>query len=360
MDHFQKLQALLNDPEATEIMINGPSAVFLEKKGRKIKQDMTFNSDEEVIELIQSMFAQKNKKLTRERPLGDVCLKDGSRVNAVIPPVAVNGPSITIRKFTQDIQSMDDLVKNNTLTSKAAKFLLAAVKGRLNILFSGATGVGKTVTMEMLSYHIDPNERVVTIEDAAELKMHHPNIVSLETQFSDERDKGAVTIRDLVKNALRMRPNRIIIGEVRGEECIDFIQAMSTGHRGTFAVVHGNSPAEVLARIETMILMSGVQLSVPDIRRMIANTLDIVVQQEMLPDGSRHVTHIAEVREVERGEIVTQDLFTYKVKKVAADGTIVGNLRPTMRVYPKFFIKFQREGLLDEQAFLDDEGDLVE
>ena len=360
MDHYQKLQSLLNDPDTTEIMINGPERVFVEKHGKKQKIDMTFNSNDEIVELINFMFAQRNKKLTPERPLGDACLKDGSRINAVIPPVSVNGASVTIRKFSQAIKTIDDLVRLNTLTPKSAKFLLAAVKGKLNILFSGATGVGKTVTMEMLSYHIDPAERIVTIEDTAELKLHHPNLVSLEAQPPNLEDKGEVTLRDLVKNALRMRPNRIILGEIRGEECIDYVQAMSTGHRGTFGVIHGNSPAEVLARMEAMILMTGLALSIPDVRRMIANTLDIVVQQEMLPDGTRHITHIAEVREVERGEIVVQDLFTYRVKKVMEDGTIVGSLRPSMRVYPKFFVRFQREGLVDDQIFVDDETDLVE
>lgn len=360
MDHYQKLQMLLGDPETTEIMINGPERVFVEKRGKKQKVDMTFNSNDEIIELINFMFAQRNKKLTPERPLGDACLKDGSRINAVIPPVAVNGASVTIRKFSQEIKGIDDLVRLNTLTPKAAQFLLAAVKGKLNILFSGATGVGKTVTMEMLSYHISEHERIVTIEDTAELKLHHANLVSLEAQPPNEDDRGEVTLRDLVKNSLRMRPNRIILGEVRGEECLDFIQAMSTGHRGTFGVIHGNSPAEVLARMEAMILMSGVTLNIQDVRRMIANTLDIVIQQEMLPDGSRHITHIAEVRELERGDIVVQDLFTYKIKKVNEDGTIVGSLRPTMRVYPKFFVQFQRERLLDDQIFVDDETDLIE
>jgi len=359
MDHYQKLQTLLSDPETTEIMINGSDRVFIEKKGKKVKVDMRFNSDEEVVELINYMFAQRNKKLTSQRPMGDVCLKDGSRVNAVLPPVSVNGPSVTIRKFSEEIKSMDDLVRTNTLSPKAAQFLLASVKGRLNILFSGATGVGKTVTMEMLSYHIAPEERIVTVEDTAELKLHHLNMVSLEAQQAGDAG-GEVTLRDLVKNSLRMRPNRIILGEIRGDECIDFIQAMSTGHRGTFGVVHGNSPAEVLARIEAMILMTGVSLSLPDVRRMIVNTLDIVVQQEMLPDGSRHITHIAEVRDVERGEILVQDLFTFRVKKINEDGTIVGGLRPSMKAYPKFFVKFQREGLLDDQVFVDDETDLVE
>ena len=325
-----------------------------------MRTDVTFNNNEEVIEIINYMFAQRNKKISTTRPLGDTCLKDGTRINAVIPPVAIKGPSVTIRKFSDAIKTIDDLVRLNTLTPKTAQFLLASVRGRLNILFSGATGVGKTVTMEMLSLHIPEDERIVTIEDTAELKLHHKNLVSLEAQVGDENGKGEVTLRDLVKNSLRMRPSRIILGEIRGEECLDFVQAMSTGHRGTFGVIHGNSPAEVLARMETMILMTGVALNPVEVRRMIANTLDVVVQQEMLPDGSRHITHIAEVRDVERGEIMVQDLFTYKVKKVTDEGKIIGSLRPTMQRYPKFFVRFQREGLLDDQIFVDDEGDLVE
>jgi len=353
MATYERFKELLKDPEITEIMVNGTRGIFIEKFGQKRELDFSFENEQEVMEIIKEIFSSQGKRIDKYRPYADVCLEDGTRVNAIIPPLARQGPSITIRKFSTNLKSLDDLVANHTLTEKAAKFLIACIKGKLNILISGATGSGKTTTLEMLSYHIPEEERIITIEDTAELKIHHKNLVSLETRDPDEEGKGEVTLRHLIKNALRMRPDRIILGEVRGEEALDLIQAMSTGHRGTLAVIHGNSPSEVLARLETLILSSGIKLPPEEIRKMIAQTINIVIQQEQLSDGSRKITHIAELRGIERGEIVVQDIFAFKMEGKTPEGKIKGRLKSVMRMYPKFFSEFQKLGLLDEKVFSD-------
>ena len=348
------LDKLLEDPDITEIMINGPDKVFVEKGGVKTLTDIKFAGNEDILSMINEIFSKREKRVNENRPYGDVCLEDGSRVNVIIPPSVLQGVAVTIRKFSQNIRSLDDLVKLGSLSRKAADFLIACIKGKLNIIFSGGTGTGKTTTLEMLSYYIPEQERVITIEDTAELKLHHSNLISLETKDPDEQGKGGVSLSDLIRNSLRMRPDRLIIGEVRGAESLDMIQAMSTGHKGTLAAVHGNSPLQVLARLEALILSSGIKLSLPDIRRMIADTINIIVQQEKFDDETRHITYISEVRGTERGEIVLQDLFKFRKKGRDENGKILGYLKPSMRMYPLFFNAFQREGLLDESIFSDD------
>lgn len=354
MDGYEKIKKLLSDVDITEIMINGTGGVFVEKFGQTSKLEISFKDQEEIMQIITTLFSSQGKRVDKNRPYGDICLKDGSRVNAIIPPLARQGPSITIRKFSSKIKSLEDLIANGTLTKKAADFLKACIAGKLNILISGATGSGKTTTLEMLSCYISEDERIVTIEDTAELKVHQDNLVSLETRDPDEDEKGGVTLRDLIKNALRMRPDRIIVGEIRGEEALDMIQAMSTGHKGTLAVMHGNSPSEVLSRLETLILSSGIKLPNQEIRKMVAETLDIVIQQEQLSDGSRKITYISEVRGVERQEIALQHIFAFRMEGKDAQGKIKGELKPVMRMYPKFFSIFQKLGLLDEKSFSDE------
>jgi len=349
------LEKLLQDPEITEIMINGPENIFIEKGGQKYLSEHKFSSNQELLEVAQEVFAKREKKIDKDNPYGDVCLEDGSRVNVVISPIALQGIAVTIRKFSKSITSLDDLIKLEALTEKAAKFLIAGIKGRLNMLFSGGTGTGKTTTLEMLSYHIPEQERIITIEDTAELKMHHDNLVSMETKDPDYQGRGGADLSALIKNSLRMRPDRIIIGEVRGPEALDMIQAMSTGHRGTLAVMHGNSPKEALARLETLILSSGIALSVLDVRKMISDTIDIVIQQNKFPDGTRKIVNISEVRGIERGEIALQDLFVFHKRGRDAQGKILGSLSPRMRMFPKFFNEFQKAGLIDEKTFSDDE-----
>jgi len=348
----EKIKKLLEDPAITEIMINGSTATFIEIEGRKKSIDLIFNL-EEIREVIDEIFKKNGKNVSACLPYADICMKDGSRANVIIEPLARFGSAITIRKFSQEIKSLDDLVKRGALSLKMADFLIACIKGRLSILFSGATGAGKTTTMEMLSFHISEEERVVTIEDTAELKLHHKNLVSLETRSVDEAGNNEVSLRDLIRNSLRMRPDRIVIGEVRGPEAIDMVQAMSTGHRGTLAVIHGNSPQEVVSRLETLILSSGIKLPIEEIRKMIANTIDIIVQQERFLDGSRRVTHISEIRGIERGEIIVQDLFVFKGQGKTPEGKIKGKFITTMRMYPKFFADFQKLGLLDDKVFSD-------
>ena len=347
---LDKLKKILNDPKVTEIMINGPKATFVEIEGRKHKSDIIFN-DTDMQDILEKVFAKEGKTISHFHPYGDVCLEDGSRVNVITYPLARCGTSITVRKFNRELTSLDDLIKEGTLSEKMANFLIACIKGRINILFSGATGSGKTTTMEMLSYHISDQERIVTIEDTAELRLHHPNLVPMETRDPDESGKGEIALRDLIRNALRMRPDRIIVGEVRGPEALDMLQAMSTGHRGTLAVIHGNSPQEIAARLETLVLSSGIKLPVNEIRKMIGNTLDIIVQQERFPDGVRRITHISEARGVERGEVALQDLFIFRSEGKTPEGKIKGKFRTVMRMYPRFFSDFQRQGLLDEKAF---------
>jgi pilus assembly protein CpaF len=347
----QKLKKLLSDSTITEIMINGP-VTWLEIDGVKSKIEVSFN-EEEMKEVIEEWFVKEGKRISYYYPYGDVCTKDGSRLNVITFPLSRCGTSITIRKFDRQLHSIEDLMGKGTMSEKMRDFLVACVKGRVNILFSGATGSGKTTTMEMLSYHISEQERIVTIEDTAELRLHQPNLVPMETRPPDPEGKGEVTLRDLIRNAMRMRPDRIIVGEVRGPEALDMIQAMSTGHRGTLAVIHGNSPQEIASRMETLILSSGIKLPIEEIRRMIGNTLHVIVQQERYPDGVRRISHISEVRGVERGEVSLQDLFIFRREGKTPEGRIKGKFKTVMRNYPRFFAEFQRLGILDEKIFSD-------
>ncbi|MCM8827620.1 MAG: Flp pilus assembly complex ATPase component TadA [Candidatus Omnitrophica bacterium] len=349
----EKLNRLLAQANITEIMINGPKATFLEIDGIKHRIDLTF-SEEDIQDIIEEYYNKAGKPISYYNPYGDIALPDGSRMNIITYPLARCGTTITIRKFNKELKSLDDLVKLGTLSQKMADFLVACIKGRVNILFSGATGSGKTTTMEMLSYHIPEQERVITIEDTAELVLHQENLVQMETRAPDREGKGEVTLSDLIRNALRMRPDRIIVGEVRGPEALDMIQAMSTGHRGTLAVIHANSPKEVTSRLETLILSSGIKLPVEEIRRMIGSTLNIIVQQERFSDGVRRITHISEVRGVEYGEVAIQDLWIFRRGEKTADGKIRGKFRMVMRNYPRFHAEFQRLGLLDEKIYTDD------
>jgi len=345
-----KLRKLLADPTITEIMVNGPKATWLEIGGTKSKIKVTF-SEEDMKDIVETFFTKVGKNISYYNPYGDVCTEDGSRINIIQYPLSRCGTTLTIRKFDRQLHSLDDLVANGTMNQKMANFLIACIKGRVNILFSGATGSGKTTTMEMLSHHIPEQERLVTIEDTAELILHQENLVPMETRTPDKDGKGEVTLRDLIRNALRMRPDRLIVGEVRGSEALDMIQAMSTGHRGTLAVIHANSPQDVTNRMETLILSSGIKLPIEEIRRMIGNTLNIIVQQERYPDGVRRISHISELRGLERREVAIQDLFIFRREGLTDVGKMKGKFLTVMRNYPRFFPEFNRLGLLDEKAF---------
>lgn len=344
------IQKLIDDPTVSEIMINGSKKIFIEKNGKKCITDLRFASEEDVVKLIERIFSAAGKRVDRDLPYADVCLEDGTRVNAIIPPLARFGASITFRKFSKEINTLEDLIKIGTLSQKAADLLVACVKGKINIIFSGGTAVGKTTTLQILSNYFAHEERVITIEDAAELKLVQENVISLETRTPDREGKGGVSIRDLIRNSLRMAPDRLVIGEVRGEEAIDMLQAMATGHSGTIGIVHGNSPKDVISRLETMVLMSGVDLPLWEVRKLIASTVNLIVHQERFQDGSRKITYITEIRGIEREEIVLNDLFKFHFEKIDETGKVLGSLKPAIKYYPLFFQKFQKIGLITEDV----------
>lgn len=323
---YGKLQQWLDDPNTSELMINGPSRVFAETKGGKVLTNVSFANEAEVLELVGRLFALKGKRVGPDVPYADVCLDDGTRINAIIAPVSRFGISVTFRKFSKEIKTADDLLRLGMMNKPAMDFLVSCIKKKKNMIISGGTGVGKTTVLQILTRYFAPQERVITIEDAAELRIEQANVVSLETRLPDRDGKGGITLRDLIANAMRMTPDRLIIGEIRGPEAIDLIQAMATGHAGTLGVLHGNSPREVLARLETMILLSGVQLPLPDIRKLIASTIQIIVHLQRL-DGRRQVTSITAIDCLRQGEIILKDLFGYGFERKDESGKDVYGLK---------------------------------
>jgi len=347
------IQKLMDDPAVSEIMVNGPKKIFVEKNGKKVLSDASFISEEELFKTIEKFFLAVGKRVGKDLPYGDVCLDDGTRVNIMLSPVSRFGTAVTFRKFSKQIGSLKDLIANGTLTQKAADFLIACVRGKVNMIFSGGTGTGKTTLLQMLSNYFDPQERVVTIEDAAELRFTQENYISMETRTPDENGKGGVSLKDLISNSLRMTPDRIIIGEVRGEEAINMFQAMATGHSGTIGVVHGNSPKDVVARLETMVLMSGMNIPLLESRKLIASNIHVIAHLERVRDGSRKVTYITEVRGLDNNEFMLNDLFTFRFEKMEND-KVVGSLKPTIKYYPLFFQRFQKLNLLANDIFVSD------
>lgn len=308
---YGPIEQLLNDPEVTEIMVNGPNQVFIERNGRLELTPIKFDSDEQLLNLIERIVAPIGRRIDESMPMVDARLKDGSRVNAIIPPVSLIGPVLTIRKFSKEPFQAKDLIELGTMSEEMCQFLEACVKARLNIVVSGGTGSGKTTTLNVLSSFIPANERIVTIEDAAELQLMQEHVVTLETRPPNIEGKGAITIRDLVRNALRMRPDRIVVGEVRSGEALDMLQAMNTGHDGSLTTGHANSPRDLLSRLETMVLMAGMDLPVRAIREQIASAIHLIIQQSRMSDGKRRITHITEVQGMEGDVIVLQDIFRY-------------------------------------------------
>lgn len=326
---FGPLQPLLDNPDISEIMVNGASNIFVEQKGKIIRSNVVFDSDEQVLRLIDKIILPLGRRIDADSPTVDARLPDGSRVNAVIAPVAVDGPTITIRKFVKGRLSVDQLIKLDSLTQNMADFIRACVVSRLNIIIAGGTGSGKTTLLNVLSCFIPKDERIITIEDAAELQLQQEHIVRMETKPPDIEGKNSVTIRDLVRNSLRMRPDRIVVGEVRGGEALDMLQAMNTGHDGSLTTLHANSPRDTISRLETMCMMSGMDLPVKVIREQIASAIDLVVQTTRLKDGSRKVTSITEVAGMEGETVVMTDIFRYEQTGVSTDGKVIGELRPT-------------------------------
>ncbi len=326
---FGPIQSLLDDPDVSEVMVNGPKRVYVEKKGKLIKTGVTFEDNDAVMRVIDRIILPLGRRVDSDSPTVDARLPDGSRVNAVIPPVSVDGATITIRKFRKDKLSMHQLVEFGSISESMSEFLRACVISRLNIIVSGGTGSGKTTLLNVLSSLIPETERIVTIEDAAELQLQQDHVVRLESKAANVEGKGQVTIRDLVKNALRMRPDRIIVGECRGGETLDMLQAMNTGHDGSLTTLHANTPRDALSRTETMVMMSGMDLPIKVIRQQVSAAIDLIVQQTRLKDGSRKVTAITEVAGMEGDTIVLSDIFRFEQTGTSADGKIIGELKPT-------------------------------
>ncbi len=352
---FGPINPLLLDPEVSEVMVNGPNQVYVERDGKIELSYVQFRDDEHVMNIIEKIVSPIGRRVDESSPMVDARLPDGSRVNVIIPPLALKGPTITIRKFSKEPFTIDNLIDFGTLTRDMAIFLEACVKARLNIFVSGGTGSGKTTSLNVLSSFIPSDERIVTIEDAAELQLSQDHVVSLESRPPNIEGKGAITIRDLVRNSLRMRPERIVIGEVRGGEALDMLQAMNTGHDGSLATGHSNSPRDMISRLETMVLMGGIELPVRAIREQIAGAIDLIIQQSRLKDGTRKITNITEVQGMEGDVIVLQDIFAFRQTGVDERGKIVGKLVPT-GVRPKYYERLETSGIhIPASVFIEEE-----
>jgi pilus assembly protein CpaF len=352
---FGPINPLLMDEEITEVMVNGPSHVYVERKGRIELTGIQFRDNEHVMNVIEKIVSPIGRRIDESSPMVDARLPDGSRVNAIIPPLALNGPTITIRKFSKDPYTIEDLIKFGTVTKEMAIFLEACVKANLNVFVSGGTGSGKTTTLNVLSNFIPEDQRIVTIEDAAELQLGQEHVISLESRPPNIEGKGAIMIRDLVRNSLRMRPDRIVIGEVRGGEALDMLQAMNTGHDGSLATGHSNSPRDMIARLETMVLLAGVELPVRAIREQIAGAVDLIIQQSRLKDGTRKIVNITEVQGLEGDVIVLQDIFSFQQDGIDENGKIKGRLIPT-GVRPKFYEQLESSGIhIPASVFIEEE-----
>ena len=346
------IDALLRDPSISEVMVNAPDEVFFEREGRLYLSDVRFRDQGHILRVIERVIAPIGRRVDESSPMVDARLPDGSRVNVIIPPVAPKSPAITIRKFRADKLSMDDLVAAGSVTADMAEFLKACVKLKLNIIVSGGTGTGKTTFLNALSAYIPESERILTIEDPIEIKIQQPHVVSLEARPANIDGKGEIAQRDLLRNTLRMRPDRIIIGEVRGPEAFDMLNAMNTGHEGSLSTVHANSPRDALARIENMVLMAALELPDRAIREQMASALDLIVQLARHSDGVRRVTAITECSGMEGQVITLQDLFTFQQSHVDAEGNIHGRMAPT-GIRPSFAERFDAAGIsLPEGLFL--------
>ncbi len=338
------LERLLADDTVTEIMVNGPADIWIERKGKLIPTSVRFADESHLRRIINKMVAEVGRRIDESVPMVDARLPDGSRVNAIIPPLSLSGPLVTIRKFSKDRWNLEDLVRKDSLSLETADFLRRCVEAELNILVSGGTGTGKTTLLNALSTAIPDDDRIITIEDSAELRLNQRHVLRLECRPSNVEGEGEVEIRDLVRNSLRMRPDRIIVGEVRGAEALDMLQAMNTGHDGSLCTAHANSARDALSRIETMVLMAGYDLPLRAIRQQVCSALDLIVHLERLMDGTRRVTTITEVQRMESDVIGLQPLFDFKVDSVTEARAVVGSLRPT-GLRPTFLDKFEKRSI---------------
>ena len=342
------LEPFVRDPEVTEIMVNNWDTIYVERAGKLYWTGTKFHDDQQLRRTIDKIVGKVGRRVDEASPYVDARLPDGSRVNAVIPPLSIDGPALTIRKFAADPYQADDLIEFGTMTSPVAQFLEACVRGRINVLVAGGTGAGKTTTLNVISSFIPDDERILTIEDAAELKLQQPHVIRLESRPPNIEGKGQITIRDLVRNSLRMRPDRIVVGEVRGAEALDMLQAMNTGHDGSVSTIHCNSPRDALSRLETITMMAGMELSNRAIREQIASAIQLIVYQQRLKDGTRRFTHVTEVAGME-GEVITlQDIFLFDFSAgIDDEGRFKGRLKST-GLRPKFLDKLAERGVYVE------------
>ena len=349
---FGPIQPLLDDPDISEVMVNGPKKVFIEKSGKLMKSPVTFDDDDHVLRIIDRIILPLGRRVDADTPTVDARLPDGSRVNAVIQPVSIDGPSITIRKFKKDKLSIQQLIDYGSLTPQMAEFIRACVLAHLNIVISGGTGSGKTTLLNVLSSFIPEEERIITIEDAAELQLQQDHVLRMETKVANTDGKGAVSIRDLVRNSLRMRPDRIVVGECRGGETLDMLQAMNTGHDGSLTTLHANSPRDAISRMETMVLMAGMDLPLKVVRQQISSAVDLIIQQTRLKDGSRKVTAITEVVGMEGDVVVLTDIFKFEQTGIGQNGKIMGELKAT-GIRPIFTPRLEAAGFkLGAEVFM--------
>ena len=341
---YGPLERLLADDTISEIMVNGPDEIWIERQGRLYDTTVRFTDDSHLRRIINKMVAQVGRRVDEASPMVDARLPDGSRVNVIIPPLSLSGPLLTIRKFSKTRLGLDDMVRIGTLSKEAVDFLTLAIQAELNILISGGTGTGKTTLLNALSSVIPDADRIVTIEDAAELQLGQRHVLRLEARPKNIEGEGEIPIRELVRNALRMRPDRIIVGEVRSAEALDMLQAMNTGHEGSMSTVHSNSPRDALARVETMVMMAGLDLPMRAIRQQLASALDLIIHLERLEDGSRRVTHVTEVQRMESDVVTLQDIFEFRVDSISDDRTVSGGLRAS-GLRPVVLGKFEKRGL---------------
>ena len=318
------LTELMKDPEVTEIMVNGHKKIFVERGGKMELANIKFEDETQLMHLIHNMLAPTRRRVDESYPYTDVMLGDNSRVNIVLRQISLEGPLITIRKFMQGMQKIEDLTTRDTISEQMGRFLIAAIKAKLNVIFAGATGDGKTTTLNILSNYIAPSERIITIEDAAELHLSQEHVVRLEARPPNIEGKGEISIRDLFKNSMRMRPNRIILGEVRGAEALDLLQSISSGHSGSLSVIHARSPRDVVSRLETMIMMFGATMAAEIVRRQISGSIDLLIQHEQLSDGSRKITHIAAITDYKDKDIIVEDLFSFEQENIDSGGKVIG------------------------------------
>lgn len=348
---YGPLTDLLNNDSVTEIMVNGTNDIYVEVDGKLVKDEsVSFINDDHIVRTIQRIVQPLGRTIDAVNPMVDARLRDGSRLNAIIPPLSLTGPVITIRKFSKTMNSVDDLLRMGSLTAHMALFLQACVRAKLNIIISGGTGTGKTTLLNILSGFIDDEERIITIEDAAELKLHQSHVISLETRMVNYEGEGEITIRDLVRNSLRMRPDRIIVGEVRGKETFDMLQAMNTGHEGSITTLHANSPEDAINRLETMMLMNDMELPVSAIRNYIEKAINIVVQIERLSDGKRKITSISEIVGIKDGKVNLKEIFAFRENGVSNQGNVLGEFVVYKQV-PKVYNIMKRKGIILEDMF---------